>query len=222
MNQYEFEGSNEGDWEEGGDLAWNESDWQVFLKNSDKEVARFIIAYNKVKDQDDRLDAAANLMGWHRDDWSSSDEIELDENDLPLIRPMEIEEVNNMDPYTIHRHPIYITSNALFSYLRASWEQLMRKNKESNSSNLVWGYSVSLADAEKHCIMAANSLDLGDFLLAVCHFKKAHSALNESMRINRLFKHHNSNKIKIYMEETNVRMHDLREIWIRVMNDCRR
>ena len=222
MNQYEFEGSNEGDWEEGGDLAWNESDWQVFLKNSDKEVARFIIAYNKVKDQDDRLDAAANLMGWHRDDWSSSDEIELDENDLPLIRPMEIEEVNNMDPYTIHRHPIYITSNALFSYLRASWEQLMRKNKESNSSDLVWGYSVSLADAEKHCIMAANSLDLGDFLLAVCHFKKAHSALNESMRINRLFKHHDSNKIKIYMEETNVRMHDLREIWIRVMNDCRR
>ena len=222
MNQYEFEGSNEGDWEEGGDLAWNESDWQVFLKNSDKEVARFIIAYNKVKDQDDRLDAAANLMGWHRDDWSSSDEIELDENDLPLIRPMEIEEVNNMDPYTIHRHPIYITSNALFSYLRASWEQLMRKNKESNSSDLVWGYSVSLADAEKHCIMAANSLDLGDFLLAICHFKKAHSALNESMRINRLFKHHNSNKIKIYMEETNVRMHDLREIWIRVMNDCRR
>ncbi len=222
MNQYEFEGSNEGDWEEGGDLAWNESDWQVFLKNSDKEVARFIIAYNKVKDQDDRLDAAANLMGWHRDDWSSSDEIELDENDLPLIRPMEIEEVNNMDPYTIHRHPIYITSNALFSYLRASWEQLMRKNKESNSSDLVWGYSVSLADAEKHCIMAANSLDLGDFLLAVCHFKKAHSALNESMRINRLFKHHDSNKIKIYMEETNVRMHDLREIWIRVMIDCRR
>ena len=222
MNQYEFEGSNEGDWEEGGDLAWNESDWQIFLRNSDKEVARFMTAYNKVKDQDDRLDAAANLMGWHRDDWSSSDEIELDENDFPLIRPMEIEEVNNMDPYTIHRHPIYITSNALFSYLRASWEQLMRKNKESNSSDLVWGYSVSLADAEKHCIMAANSLDLGDFLLAVCHFKKAHSALNESMRINRLFKHHNSNKIKIYMEETNVRMHDLREIWIRVMNDCRR
>ena len=36
MSQYEFEGSNEGDWDEGGDLAWNESDWQVFLRNSDK------------------------------------------------------------------------------------------------------------------------------------------------------------------------------------------
>lgn len=222
MSQYEYDGNNEGDWDEGGDLAWNESDWQIFLRNSDKEVARFMTAYNKVKDQDDRLDAAASLMGWHRDDWSSTDEIELDENDFPVIKPVDIEEINNMDPYTIHRHPIYITSNALFSYLRASWEQLMRNNKEQNESDLVWGYSVSLADAEKHCIMAANSLDLGDFLLAVCHFKKAHSALNESMRINRLFKHHNPKKIRSYFEETNIRMYDLREIWLRVMSDCRR
>ena len=222
MSQYDYEGNNEGDWDEGGELAWNESDWQIFLRNSDKEVARFMTAYNKVKDQEDRLDAAASLMGWHRDDWSSTDEIELDENDLPVIKPVDIEEINNMDPYTIHRHPIYITSNALFSYLRASWEQLMRNNKEKNETDLVWGYSVSLADAEKHCIMAANSLDLGDFLLAVCHFKKAHSALNESMRINRLFKHHNRKKIKLYFEETNIRMHDLREIWLRVMSDCRR
>ena len=222
MSQYEFEGSNEGDWDENGDLAWNEADWQLFLRNSDKEVARFMAAYNKVKNQDDRLDAAANLMGWHRDDWSSADEIELDENDLPVIKSVDMEDLGNMDPYTIHRHPIYITSNALFSYLRASWEQFMRGNKASNESDLAWGYSVSLADAEKHCIMAANSLDLGDFLLAVCHFKKAHSALNESMRINRLFKHQNSKITKDYIEETDIRMHDLREIWLRVMSDCRK
>ena len=72
MSQYEFEGSNEGDWDDTGDLAWNESDWQVFLRNSDKEVVRFMTAYNQVKEQDDRLDAAASLMGWHRDDCYSS------------------------------------------------------------------------------------------------------------------------------------------------------
>ena len=120
MSQYEFEGSNEGDWDESGDLAWNEADWQLFLRNSDKEVIRFMTAYNKVKDQDDRLDAAASLMGWHRDDWSSADEIELDENDLPVIKSVDMEDLGNMDPYTIHRHLIYITSNALFSYLRTS------------------------------------------------------------------------------------------------------
>lgn len=222
MSQYEFEGSNEGDWDDTGDLAWNESDWQVFLRNSDKEVVRFMTAYNQVKGQDDRLDAAASLMGWHRDDWSSTDELEFDENDLPVLKPLDPEEINSMDPYTIHRHPIYITSNALFSYLRASWEQLMRKNDHPTSPDLVWGYSVSLSDAEKHCIMAANCLDLGDFLLAVCHFKKAHSALNESMRINHLFLHHSRKKLASYFKETNMRMHDLREIWLRVMNDCRR
>jgi hypothetical protein len=222
MSQYEFDGSNEGDWDDAGDLAWNEADWQVFLRNSDKEVARFMTAYNQVKDQDDRLDAAATLMGWQRDDWSSTDELEFDENDIPMIKPIDLEEIQSMDPYTIHRHPIYITSSALFSYLRASWEQLMRKNKHANNTDLVWGYSVSLSDAEKHCIMAANSLDLGDFLLAVCHFKKAHSALNESMRINRLFKHHSAKKFEKYHEETSKRMYDLREIWLRVMSDCRK
>lgn len=223
MSQYEFEGSNEGDWDESGDLAWNEADWQVFLRNSDKEVIRFITTYNKVKDQDDRLDAAASLMGWDREDWTSVDEVELDENDLPFFKSVDMEDISNLDPYpyTIHRHPIYITSNALFSFLRASWEKFMLGNKECNESDLVWGYSASLADAEKHCIMAANSLDLGDFLLAVCHFKKAHSALNESMRINRLFKHQNPKTVKDYIEETDIRMHDLREIWLRVMSDCR-
>ena len=222
MSQYEFEGNNEGDWDDSGDLAWNESDWQIFLRNSDKEIARFLAAYNKVKDQDDRLDAAASLMGWHRDDWSSTDEIELEDNDFPIIKSSDIDDLNNIDPYTIHKHPIYISSNALFSYLRASWERLMQENKLNNEPNLIWGYSVSLADAEKHCIIAANSLDLGDFLLAVCHFKNAHSALNESMRMNRLFQHHDQEKLNCYLRETNMRMHDLREIWLRVMSDCRR
>ena len=128
--------------------VWNESDWQIFLRNSDKEIARFLAAYNKVKDQDDRLDAAASLMGWHRDDWSSTDEIELEDNDFPIIKSLDIDDLNNIDPYTIHKHPIYISSNALFSYLRASWERLMQENKLNNEPNLIWGYSVSLADAE--------------------------------------------------------------------------
>mgnify|MGYP001452383291 CR=1 FL=1 len=96
MSQYEFEGNNEGDWDDSEDLAWNESDWQIFLRNSDKEIARFLAAYNKVKDQDDRLDAAASLMGWHRDDWSSTDEIELEDNDFPIIKSLDIDDLNNI------------------------------------------------------------------------------------------------------------------------------
>ena len=70
-------------------------------------------------------------------------------------------------------------------------------------------------------MLAANSLDLGDYLLAVCHFKKAHSALNESMRLNRLFTHHSEKLFLKYLRETDIRMHDLREIWLRIIQDCR-
>ncbi|MEK9632625.1 MAG: hypothetical protein VW622_02185, partial [Opitutae bacterium] len=64
--------------------------------------------------------------------------------------------------------------------------------------------------------------DLGDYLLAVCHLKKAHAALNESLRINRLFSHQNEGVFEEYLKETNLRLHDLREIWLRVMHDCRK
>ena len=221
MSQYEFENHSDGDWEDNGEIAWNEADWQKFLRNADKEVSRFISAYNKVSEDNDRLDAAAAAMGWHREDWSSLDE-DLDEDQIKQIRAIELEELSNMEPYTIHRHPIYISSIGLYAYLKYSWEHYMKNNPIQTEASLAWSYCSSLADGERHSLLAANCLDLGDYLLAVCHFKKAHAALNDSLRLNRLFDH-KSEKVKAkYFRETNQRLHDLREIWLRVMNDCRK
>ena len=97
MSQYEFENNNEGEWEENEDVAWNEADWQKFLRNADKDVSRFISAYNKVFEDPDRLDAAAAIMGWHRDDWSSIDE-ELNEEEIKQLRPVEMEELKKYGP----------------------------------------------------------------------------------------------------------------------------
>jgi hypothetical protein len=220
MSQYEFENNNEGEWEENEDVAWNEADWQKFLRNADKDVSRFISAYNKVFEDPERLDAAAAIMGWHRDDWSSIDE-ELNEEEIKQLRPVEMEELKKMAPYTIHRHPIYLSSIGLYAYLRNSWEHFMRNNRNQPAPHLAWSYSASLADGERHSLLAANCLDLGDYLLAVCHFKKAHSALNESLRLNRLFTHQSEKVLIKYRNESNIRLHDLREIWLRVMHDCR-
>ena len=225
MSQYEFDNNQEGDWEENEDIAWNEADWQNFLRKSEKEVSRFISAYNKVKNEPDRLDAAAVIMGWHRDDWSSIDEFDLEDEEEIIRNPKPLDmddDVSKMDPYTLHRHPVYITATALFSYLRASWEHLMRHNRQQPEAHLSWSFCASMADAERHAIIAATCLDLGDFLLAVCHLKKAHSALNESMRINRLFEHENEKIFADYLKESDLRMHDLREIWLRIMQDCRK
>ena len=70
MSQYDFESNYDGDWDDGGEIAWNESDWQRYLRDSDKEVSRFIAVYNSVREKTDRLDEAAHLMGWDNDDWS--------------------------------------------------------------------------------------------------------------------------------------------------------
>ena len=220
MSQYDFENPYDGDWDEGGDLAWSEAHWQRYLRDSDKEVSRFIAVYNSVKDKQERLDEAAHLMGWDREDWSALDE-ELGFEEEDAIRPDE-DDFADPDPYTIHKHPVYVATTALYVYLRASWEHLMRHNRTQPPSHLSWSYGASLADGERHSLLGAQSLDLGDYQLAICHFKKSHAALNESMRLNQLFEHHNPHSYQDYLAETNLRMHDLREIWLRVIQDCRR
>ena len=221
MSQYDFENNHDGEWEDNGEVAWNEADWQKFLRNADKEISTFITAYNNVSDEPERIDETAAIMGWQRDDWSSLDE-ELDEETMKQMRPVEMEELRKMDPYTIHRHPIYISAIGLYAYLRNSWEHYMRNNREQSAPHLTWSYCSSLAEGERHAILASNCLDLGDYLLAVCHFKKAHAALNESLRLNRLFTHQTEKVFQKYQKESNMRLHDLREIWLRVMHDCRK
>jgi hypothetical protein len=222
MSQYDFDNNQDGDWEDPESTAWNEADWQIYLRNSDQEIAKFITAYNKCRDHADRLESASKIMGWMKEDWTCIDDVEIEEDQIKEIRPLPLDELQKMEPYTVHKHPVYISSVALFTFLRSSWEHMMMHNRKKLDPQLSWSYCSSLSDAEKHAILAANCLDLGDFLLALNHLKRAHAALNESMRINRLFSHHNKKIFEEYLVESDVRMHDLREIWLRVMCDCRR
>ena len=222
MSQYDYDNNQEGEWEDPESTAWNEADWQIYLRNSDQEITKFITAYNKCREHSDRLESASKIMGWMKEDWTCLDDLEMEEDQIKEIRPLPLDELQKMEPYTVHKHPVYIASTALFCFLRSSWEHMMMNNRKKLDPQLSWSYCSSLSDAEKHAILAANCLDLGDFLLALNHLKRAHAALNESMRINRLFSHHNEKIFEEYLVESDVRMHDLREIWLRVMSDCRR
>ena len=151
-----------------------------------------------------------------------SQDDDLDEEEIKQIKSVEMEELNKIEPYTIHRHPIYISSAGLYAYLRNSWEHFMRNNRKQAPSHLSWSYCASLADGERHSLLCRKlPRSFGDYLLAVCHFKKAHAALNESLRLNRLFSHQSETIYEKYQKESNMRLHDLREIWLRVMQDCR-
>ena len=79
MSQYDFDSNQEGEWEEPESTAWNEADWQNYVRKTDREVSRFITAYNKCRNEEDRLESTSKIMGWIKEDWSCIDDLELDE-----------------------------------------------------------------------------------------------------------------------------------------------
>ena len=96
----------------------------------------------------------------------------------------------------------------------------MRNNRKQAPSHLSWSYCASLADGERHSLLTKLPRSWGLFTCRLS-FQKAHAALNESLRLNRLFSHQSETIYEKYQKESNMRLHDLREIWLRVMQDCR-
>jgi len=73
MNDFNADGPSENEWEEQGELAWNEFDWERYLREQDDTIHRYLAFYEKLKGQPDRIDEAAHLMGWDDANWSSDE-----------------------------------------------------------------------------------------------------------------------------------------------------
>ena len=216
MSDPNFEHSD-GDWEEfSSEPNWGESQWRNYLKGSDRDTARFLSIYNSVKDKPNHLDEVASLMGWDAEDISMTDDfsfIEVDE-DAP-------EDGSEGAPYTLHRHPVCVVTRSLYRYLHQSWEHYMLHSQDTLSPKLSWDYGKSLHQAEMNVLLSIQALDLGDFGLSICHLKNSLSALNQTLNILSQLTHPNAAFLEGFRNEARIRLFDLRELWIRVMGDCR-
>jgi len=217
MSSYDFEGFSEGDWESHEELAWNEFDWQHYLKGNEREIAEFLAHYHRLKHRPGHLDEIARVLGWDMDEWSVaelSDEAE-DEDDAPL------EDDSCLDPYTIHKHPVYIVTHGLYIHLFQCWEHFTAQHHRSLSPILAGRFPASLHAGELNAFMAISALDMGDFTLAVCHLKNALAALNHTMSLLQQVAVKNPRTQGLFQAECMGVLFDLREVWLRVMNDCR-
>lgn len=196
--------------------AWGESQWRNYLKNSDRDTARFLSFYNSLKDKPNHLDEVATLMGWDVDDLSLTDEFSSLDLDAD-----EFSEENEAAPYTLHRHPVFVVTRALYRYLHQSWEHFIENSETKVSHKVCWKYAKSLHQGEMNVMLAIQALDLGDFGLTICHLKNGLAALNQSMAQLELTNHSNEDFLNAFRKEINIRLFDLRELWIRVMGDCR-
>lgn len=217
MSAYEFDGFSEGDWDSHEELAWNEFDWQQYLKSNEREIAEFLAHYHRLKHRPYHLDEIARILGWDMQDWSLGDLDDDDEEDEGTMR----EDDGGLDPYTIHKHPVYVVTHGLYLHLFQCWEHFTAQNHKTLSPILAGRFPASLHAGELNAFMAINALDMGDFNLAICHLKNALAAVNHTMSLLQQLSIKNQRVQSLFHADCMGVLFDLREVWLRVMHDCR-
>jgi hypothetical protein len=209
MSEFDSDNLSENEWEENGDLAWNEFDWEVYLREQEGSVHRYLGFYESLKAGPDRIDEVADKMGWDRAD---ADETEDRENPEKVMFSDEI--------YTLQKNPVYIATKAIFLSLRRSWE-----TAASEPGRIPQPLSIAFLSAlhrcEEQAVMAIHALDFGDYAMAICLFKRALSALNECFALIGTEAAGRIVAVREGREGMRQRLFDLREIWLRVISDCR-
>jgi hypothetical protein len=228
MTNFNHEGQPEGDWDDRGNLSWSELDWQQFLHRREKEVARFLRFYDECPTPStERLDWVARQMGWDSDDWSVSDFTDDDDDiddDGDVAEAWrddgEGTDLTDYDPYTLHRHPVFVVCTGLFLQLRYTWRRVLTERNDHIDGLLSWDFAESLNEAEKHSLTAMQCMDMGDFLLCVVHMKRSLRGVNLAMGLlpGLLGMAQGPAVLKDALLS---RLFDLREVCLRVIQDCR-
>lgn len=217
MSNFDSDGGSESEWEDRGDLAWNEFDWERYLREQDEAVQRYWRFYETAKRKHDRIDEVAEKMGWGQDEWTDDEAAE--EDDAAEETADETFDENE-EVYTLHKNPIFIATKAIYLGLQRSW-QTMASDPIRVPQPLAMAMLGSLHRGEEQAVQAIHALDFGDYAMAVSLFKRALSELNGSLAFlssERALRHRG---VAVWREDALPRLFDLREIWLRVIAECR-
>lgn len=215
MTNPDSDGLFDNDWDDCGELSWTEADWQKYLANQETAVREYIKHYDQLPATMDRVDEAARRMGWELAEVPEA----MIEDTTDALEDSEIFE-GDWDPYTLHRNPVYISTRALYLSLLAHWERVAAQPGRVPPA-LGITLQALLYRGNEQAIQAVQALEMGDYTLAVVLFKKALRELN--LTIARLAEPDaTETPLAVrFREYAMPRLFDLREIWLRVMNECR-
>src|SRR5258708_6517883 len=215
MTNSDSDGLFENDWEDRGELAWTEADWQKYLGEQEEAVRNYIRHYDQLPEAMGRIDEAARRMGWELAETPESRAADdaTDEEDEEVF-------AGDWDPYTLHRNPVYISTRALYVSLLAHWERVAAQPDRVPAA-LGITLQALLYRGHEQALQAVQALEMGDYTLAVCLFKRALRELN--LTLARLHQPHVATAPLAvrYRDYAMPRLFDLREIWLRVMSECR-
>jgi hypothetical protein len=216
MSKDEFDGAPESDWEDRGDVAWNEFDWERYLRAQDETVNRYLAYYETFRNHPQRIDEVARHM-----DWENGDEAPASTGSTEEDADEHAEDFGaDSDVYTLHKNPIFIATRALYLRLRRNWE-LVAGQPGKVSQTLAVSYLSALQHGEDQAVQAIHALEFGDFAMAISLFKRALSALNASLALLNDPIARRQSTVEAYRAEALTTLFDLREIWLRVISECR-
>lgn len=215
MTNSDSDGLFDNDWEDRGELAWTELDWQKYLDTQETAVREYIKHYDQLPEAVDRVDEAARRMGWELAPAPES----VDDEETKGEEPEEVF-AGDWDPYTFHRNPVYISTRALYVSLVAHWERVAAQPDRVPAA-LGITLQALLYRGNEQALQAVQALEMGDYTLAVCLFKRGLRELNLTLaRLSQPDVAETPLAMR-YREYALPRLFDLREIWLRVMNECR-
>ncbi len=212
MANFEHDSNSDGEWDDSWDTIWNEQDWELYLKTEKGQIRKYQKLYSQFARHQNRLDEVAYHMGWEMQSDHSNSETPPAESPLDAIPDQ---------PYTLHKHPLFIASKALHDWLAEKWTQHVSLASDGFSASQALAYKNTLTQSDQYGLLAVTALDLGDYTLAIAYFKRG---LDE---LNRLIAHITEidsleiAPLSAYAKHARTRIFDLREIWLRVIGDCR-
>lgn len=216
MTNQDPDGLSENEWDERRELSWTEADWERYLAEHEDAVLSYLRLYEQCAEAPDRIDEVARRMGW---DVPPAEEGEPSpENEAAEAPSAGFEE--EFDLYTVHRNPVNIATRALYAGLIANWERVAAHPDRIPPAQAI-AVLGALHRGREHALQAVQSLDLGDYTLAVCYFKRALREINDTLARISPASEAGPGLLRRYHEFALPRLFDLREIWLRVMAECR-
>ena len=216
MSNFDSDGGSDNQWDDRGELAWNEFDWERYLREQDDAIQRYLQFYDAAKGPD-RIDQVAEKMQWGEEEWTDESEVAaLDADDDDDDESLDDDD----EVYTLHKNPIFIATKAIYLGLHRSW-QAIGGDAAKVPQPLALAMQASLHRGEEQAVQAIHALDFGDYAMAVSLFKRALSGLNSSLALISDDAALRYRAVRTWRDDALPRLFDLREIWLRVIAECR-
>ena len=120
----------------------------------------------------------------------------------------------------MHKNPVFVATKAICLSLKRSWERIA-VDPAKVPQPLALAMQTSLYRGEEQAFLGVQALDLGDYAMAISLFKRGLEELNRTLALVTGPADTASRAFAVWRDDALPRFFDLREIWLRVMNECR-